>query len=130
MRYTQKRVQEQIHTEIRRAFEIARTLGGNYELKLEIGTPPMINSPVASDLIEAVAIDLLGKQNLLPPKDGLGAEDFGCFLELAPGAMFSLGTGSESFSCLIHTPDFDLDERSLPVGAALLAETALRFLKK
>jgi len=130
LRYTQKRVQEQIHTEIRRAFEIARTLGGNYELKVEIGTPPMINSPVASDLIEAVAIDLLGKQNLLPPKDGLGAEDFGCFLELAPGAMFSLGTGSESFSCLIHTPDFDLDERSLPVGAALLAETALRFLKK
>ncbi len=44
--------------------------------------------------------------------------------------MFSLGTGSESFSCLIHTPDFDLDERSLPVGAAVLAETALRFLKK
>jgi amidohydrolase len=130
LRYTQKRVQEQIHTEIRRAFEIARTLGGDYELKIEIGTPPMINSPAASDLIEAVAIDLLGKQNLLPPKEGLGAEDFGCFLELAPGAMLSLGTGSEDYSCLIHNPDFDLDERSLPVGVAILAETALRFLKK
>jgi amidohydrolase len=129
LRYTQKRVQEQIHAEIRRAFEIARTLGGNYELKIESGTPPMINSPAASELIEAVAIDLIGAQNVLPWKDELGAEDFGCFTELAPGAMFALGTGSEGFPCHLHTPDFDLDESSLPVGAAIFAEAALRYLR-
>jgi amidohydrolase len=28
-----------------------------------------------------------------------------------------------------HTPIFDIDERCLPVGAALLAETAARFLR-
>jgi amidohydrolase len=130
LRYTERRVQEQLHAEIKRAFEIARTLGGDYELKFEIGTPPMINSPTASDLIATVAGDLLGKQNVLPWKDELGAEDFGCFMELAPGAMFALGTGSESFQCHLHNPDFDLDESSLPVGAAVLAETALRFLRK
>ncbi len=130
LRYTQKRVQEQIHAEIKRAFEIARTLGGDYELKFMIGTPPMINSPVASDLIEAVAIDLLGRQNILPWKDELGAEDFGCFMELAPGAMFALGTGSEKFRCHLHNPDFDLDESCLPVGTAIFAETALRFLRE
>lgn len=130
LRYTHKRVQQQIHAEIRRAFEISRTLGGNYELKIATGTPPMINSPLASDLIEAVAIDLLGKQNVFPWKDELGAEDFGCFTALAPGAMFALGTGSEKVQCHLHNPDFDLDERALPVGAAVLAETALRFLKK
>ncbi|HEX7541232.1 MAG TPA: M20 family metallopeptidase [Anaerolineales bacterium] len=130
LRYTEKRVQEHIHAEIRRAFEIARTLGGDYELKFEIGMPPMINSRLASDLIAAVAIDLLGEHNVLPWKDDLGAEDFGCFMELAPGAMFSLGTGSDRFQCHLHNPDFDLDESSLPVGAAVLAETALRFLRK
>jgi amidohydrolase len=130
LRYTQKRVQQQIHAEIRRAFEISRSLGGNYELKIATGTLPMINSPLASDLIEVVAIDLLGKQNVLPWKDELGAEDFGCFMALAPGAMFALGTGSEKVQCHLHNPDFDLDERALPVGAAVLAETALRFLKK
>jgi amidohydrolase len=129
LRYTQKRVQEQIHAEIRRAFEIARTLGGNYELKIVPGTPPMINSPDASGLIEAVAIDLLGKQNILAWQEGLGAEDFGCFTELAPGAMFALGTGSENFQCQLHNPDFDLDETSLPVGAAIFAETVLRYLR-
>ena len=130
LRYTEKRVQEQIHAEIKRAFEIARTLGGNYELKFQIGTPPMINSPLASDLIAAVAVDLLGRQNVLPWKDELGAEDFGCFMELAPGAMFALGTGSDRFQCHLHNPDFDLDESCLPVGVAILAETALRFLRK
>ena len=129
LRFTEKRVQEQIHAEIRRAFEITRSLGGNYELKFEFGTPPMINSEKASVLIEAVAADLLGRQNVLPWKDELGAEDFGCFMELAPGAMFALGTGSEKFHCQLHNPDFDLDESCLPVGAAILAETALRFMR-
>jgi len=129
LRYTEKRVQEQIHAEILRAFEIARTMGGNYDLEFQIGTPPMINSPAASDLIAAVAADLLGEQNILPWKDELGAEDFGCFMEHATGAMFALGTRSEGFQCHLHNPDFDLDENSLPVGTAILAETALRFLR-
>jgi amidohydrolase len=129
LRYKQKRVREQIHAEIQRAFEIACALGGNYKLKIETGTPPMINSPIASDLIEAVAIDLLGRHNILPWKDELGAEDFGCFSELAPGTMFALGTRSEGFRSQLHNPDFDLDESSLPIGAAIFSETALRFLR-
>jgi amidohydrolase len=130
LRYTQKRVQEQIHTEIRRAFEIARTLGGNFDLKIQAGTPPMINSILASTLIETVATDLLGKQNVLPWKDELGAEDFGCFMELAPGAMFALGSGRENAHWKLHNPDFDMDESCLPVGVAILAESAMRFLHK
>lgn len=130
LRYTEKRVQEQIHSEIRRVFEITPTLGGDYNLRFEIGTSPMVNSPVVSDLIAAVAGDLLGKENLLPWKYELGAEDFSCFLDLAPGAMFTLGTRSGRFNCHLHNPDFDLDENCLPIGAAVLAETALRYLRK
>ena len=129
LRYTEKRVQEQIHAEIRRAFEIARTLGGEYELKFEIGTPPMINSRPAADLIASVAKDLLGKDMVLPWKDDLGAEDFGCFMELAPGAMFSLGTDNANLRRHLHSPDFDMDENAMPVGTAIFVETALRFLR-
>lgn len=129
LRYTEKGVQEQIHAEIRRAFEIARTLGGDYDLKFEIGTPPMINFPEASNLISAVATGLLGKDKILPWKNELGAEDFGCFMDLAPGAMFALGTGSADFQCHLHSPEFDLDENSLPIGTAILAETALWYLR-
>jgi amidohydrolase len=129
LRFTQKRVQELIHAEIRRAFDLTHSLGGKYKLNFQIGTPPMINAPVASDLIEAVGIDFLGRKNVLPMEPDLGAEDFSCYLELVPGAMFSLGTGSENFQRQVHNPDFDLDESSLPIGVAILAESVLRYLR-
>ena len=46
------------------------------------------------------------------------------------GAMFTLGTRIEGRPVYeLHHPKFDLDERALPVGTAVLAETALRFLR-
>jgi len=44
--------------------------------------------------------------------------------------MFVLGTRIEGDERFGHNPRFDIDERALPVGAALLAESALRFLRK
>ena len=129
LRYTEKKVQQQIHKEIRRAFELAKTLGGDYELKIEIGAPPMINHPEASKLIETVAVDLLGREHVAPLSKGLGAEDFGSFTEKAPGAMFTLGTRIEGDERFLHHPRLDLDERALPIGTAVLAETVLRFLR-
>lgn len=128
LRYMEKRVQEQIHAEMRRAFEVARVLGGDYELRFEIGVPPMVNHPDAAALIEMVAADLLGEEHVLPFCKDLGAEDFGCFLDVIPGAMFVLGTLIEGDERIGHNPRFDIDERALPIGTAILAETALRLL--
>jgi amidohydrolase len=130
LRYTEYKVQEQIHTEIERAFALARALGGDYELRFEIGNPPMQNHPAAVELIRGAAADLLGSEHILPFQKGMGAEDFGCFSEVASGAMFVLGTRIEGDERYGHNPRFDIDERALQVGAALLAESALRFLQK
>ena len=130
LRYTELKVQEQIHTEIRRAFDVAKTLGGDYQLKFELGAPPMINDEKVVGLIKKTAIELIGSDNVLPPENGLGAEDFGCFSELAPGAMFYLGCKIEGDEREHHNPRFDVDDRCLPYGAAILAETALRFLRQ
>ena len=130
LRFTDSKTHEKIHAEIRRAFEIARTLGGDYDLKFEIGGPPMINDKLVSDMIEQAAVDLIGRENVHEPHKTLGAEDFGSFLEKAPGAMFALGVqkaGHEDY--LLHHPKFDLDERALPIGTAVMVETALRFLR-
>lgn len=129
IRYLEKAVRETIHTEVERALQVARTLGGDYQLKIEPGTPPMYNDPNVVELIRQVAADLLGAQHVLPPEEGLGAEDFGCFSEIAPGAMFSLGCRIEGEERHLHNPKFDLNEDCLPIGAALLAETALRYLR-
>ena len=129
LRYTEARVQNQLHAEIKRAFELARSLGGDYELRFGIGTPPMQNHPDAVELIRKAAGCLLGPEHVLDPEKDLGAEDFGCFSEVAPGAMFSLGTRIEGDERFIHNQHFDIDEQALPVGTAILTEAALRFLR-
>ena len=129
LRYTQHSVQEKIHSEIIKAFDVAKALGGDYQLKFEIGSPPMINDQKAVNLIKQTAIDMLGTENVNLPPNGLGAEDFGCFSELAPGAMFSLGSKVEGDEREHHNSRFDVNDRCLPFGAAILAETTLRFLR-
>jgi len=130
LRFTDEVVHQQIHAEIKRAFDIVKVLGGDYELRYEIGGPPMINDKFVSEVIEKTGSDLLGKENIQGIWRTLGAEDFGEFMKYAPGAMFTLGTqkqGHEEY--LLHHPKFDLDERALPIGTAMLAETAKRFLE-
>jgi len=60
LRYTETKVQEKIHNEIQRAFELSRALGGDYTLRYEIGMPPMQNHPEAVKLIQGAAGRLLG----------------------------------------------------------------------
>jgi amidohydrolase len=90
----------------------------------------MNNDPAVVDLIRQVGADLLGKEHILPFRNELGAEDFGCFSDIAPGAMFVLGTLIEGDERIGHNPRFDIDECALSIGTAMLAETALRFLRK
>jgi len=130
LRYADLDVHPQIREEIQRAFEISRTLGGDYELEFEYGGPPMINDEHVSDAIRQVAEELLGKENVHKRRRTLGAEDFGSFMKNCPGAMFDLGVqkaGHEDYP--LHHPQFDLDERALPLGTAVIVETAMRFLK-
>jgi amidohydrolase len=128
LRFTDPKVQDLIHAEIRRSFELAKTLGGDYDLRFEIGCPPMVNHPEATRLIESAAAAVAGADHISPIPKELGAEDFGAFTLHAPGAMFTLGTLIEGDPRYLHHPRLDLDERALPIGTAILADAALRFL--
>jgi amidohydrolase len=130
IRFMEVEVQKRIHAEIERALEIARTLGGDYSLRIEHGGRAMVNDERIVDLVREVAADLLGDDHVQSRRPEMGAEDFGAFSELAPGAMFSLGCLIEGDVRKLHSASFDLDERCLPVGAAILAETALHLLHK
>jgi metal-dependent amidase/aminoacylase/carboxypeptidase family protein len=51
--------------------------------------------------------------------------------ELAPGAMFMLGASlGDGVMRNHHTDMFDIDDSVLPLGAAILAETARRFVTR
>jgi amidohydrolase len=131
VRFTNSDVQRRIREEMKHVFEIAKLMGGSYALKFQYGGPPMINDEFVSDLIEKTGRELLGTENVHEIGKTLGAEDFSEFMSHAPGAMFTLGTqkaGHEGY--MLHHPKFDIDERSLPIGTAMLVETAMRFLNE
>lgn len=123
-------VREQLIADVERAFSLTRSFGGDYRLEIERGYPPLYNDPQAVDWLSAVAADELGAVNVGASEPSMGAEDFAFMAQRAPGAMFRLGVrrpgGPASY---LHTATFDLDEDALPIGAAVLAETALRFVR-
>ncbi|NOH03999.1 MAG: amidohydrolase [Chloroflexi bacterium] len=129
IRFTSLETQKIIREEVARVFEVVKTLGGEYDLRFLFGGLPLVNDKHVAEMIEKVGKDLLGEDKVQPMHKTLGAEDFPEFLKRAPGAMYTLGTKIEGRPMYeLHHPKFDLDERALPIGTAVLAETALRFL--
>ncbi len=129
IRFLKPEVQKRIHAELERALGVARALGGSYELRIVAGCPPMQNDARVTELLEQVVRDLLGEGHVPPPRTEMGAEDFGVFTALAPGSMFGLGCRIEGDERKAHSPRFDVDERCLPIGTAILAEAASRLLR-
>jgi amidohydrolase len=130
IRFMDAGVEKKIHTELEKAFKVARTLGGDYSLKIVEGYPSIQNDARMVRLLKTVGRDLLGEEHLQPQEDDMGAEDFAFFCEAAPGAMFRLGCAIEGERREVHNPRFDLDESCLPIGVAILTEAACRFLKQ
>lgn len=130
IRFTSLNIEKQIREELTKVFEIIKILGGDYKLNFLFGGMPIMNDKFVSDTIASVGRDLLGEGSVMPMEKTLGAEDFPEFLRDAPGAMYMLGVKIEDRPVYeLHHPKFDLDERALPIGTAVLAETALRFLR-
>ena len=57
LRYARLEDHPLIRTEIQRAFEVARTLGGDYSLEFEYGGPPMINDGHVAQVIAEVGAE-------------------------------------------------------------------------
>jgi amidohydrolase len=130
IRYTNSETQKLLHREIAQALTVPRALGGDCDYHIVIGYPPMSNDPDISELLGRTATELMGPGHVEHLELEMGSEDFGFFSSLVPGAMFMLGCRLEDDERQHHNPRFDIDERCLPVGAAILAEGALRLLRR
>ncbi|MEM7116567.1 MAG: M20 family metallopeptidase [Chloroflexota bacterium] len=123
-------VRELLVQEVEQALSIARNLGGDYEMRRVEGYPALYNDPGVASWLRKTAVDLLGADKVGSRGPVMGGEDFSFMSRASRGAMLSLGVkdpdGPPRF---LHHPEFDLDETAMPIGAAILAETALRFVK-
>jgi len=122
-------VRELLWLEIENAFKISQTMGGSYTLAIHKGYPALFNDTQVNDWLRAVARDEMGETAVINTEFGMGAEDFAYMTQQAKGAMFMLGAALADGRVRNHHTDiFDIDENILSTGAAVLAETARRFV--
>ena len=119
---------------MQRLQEMAESLQTSFRVKVDYrfipGVASTVNDPaVAADLF-AAAVKVLGHDNVryLAPK--MGGEDFGLFTQTVPGAFMRLGSANEARGITHkgHSPHFDVDERSLPIGVEIITEAIRSFL--
>lgn len=104
-----------------------------YAFSYTEGYPSLHNDDSMAALVETVAQEVLGTANVFrAPYPTMGGEDFSYFAEKVPACFFMLGATNSAKQCdyVIHHPKFNFDEDAIPVGMAVLAETALTYLKK
>jgi len=95
------------------------------------GYPAVVNDSALAELVRLVAARLVGEDAVHPMEPDPGSEDFSYFLQKAPGCYFLLGVHKPGAPrCFLHSPHFDMDESALPLGAAMLAQSALDYLEQ
>lgn len=74
----------------------------------------------------------IGSHNLLQLKGAFpfNCEDFAYYTKVVPGAMYWLGAANpeEGKYAMLHTPDFDVDERCLQTGTIAMATLVISTL--
>jgi len=124
-------VYDQLVHEVKQTLGIVRALGGDFDVTFTAGYPVTSNDPGLTALVTQVARDLLGAEAAIPAGPVMKGEDFSVLAAHVPGCYVRLGTGFPGEPPRKHhDPRFDIDERALPIGAAILAETALRYLSR
>jgi amidohydrolase len=109
--------------------DIVRPYGVEAEIDYQRGVPPVVNEPVSNRILARAVRSVLGEGAQVAAPQSLGGEDFGWFLERIPGAMMRLGTrtpGGATYD--LHQGNLQVDERSIGIGARLLAQTAVEAL--
>jgi amidohydrolase len=126
-------VRDRMEESLRRIVrQTADAFGATADVEYTRGYPPLVNTPEQAEVVRGVVRELYGQDALEPAVPMMGAEDFAYILQERPGAFLWLGCGSEELEATYanHHPKFAIDERALPIGAAVLATAALRLLER
>ena len=113
--------------ELRRvAHGIAAAHDLSAEVRIDLGTPPIVNPQQQVTWARQAAVALLGEAAIVPLGiTNMAGEDFAFYMERFPGAFLRIGAREPGGDATpAHTSSFLAADGSLFIGAALLAETA------
>lgn len=110
--------------------DIAGMYGAEGQFEYKEALPSVFNNPELAAAMAPTLIKLLGKDKTLEWKPQMIAEDFAYLARKAPGFYFFLGVKSpaQATAAPLHSPNFNPDERSIPLGIRILSHLLLDAL--
>ncbi len=108
---------------------IAEATGADFKIDIPYMIESVVNNREVMRRCRKAAISVVGKENVRwIPHPSMGGEDFSNYLARAPGCMLRLGVGLHGQpQRYLHSPQFDIDESALTIGAKTLAHSTLRL---
>jgi amidohydrolase len=114
------------------ARDIVRGAGGTLALRADYALPAVMNDDVVTGAVERAARRVIGEAGIHRGwrQRNPFSDDFGLFLEAAPGCLVLLGTANpaKGITEIWHRPGFDVDEDALPIGVEILSLAAIELL--
>jgi hippurate hydrolase len=124
IRTTRPDVRENLHRGIERLCRAFADLHrAETDVQIREGYPPVINTAAEAGFA-AEAVRRMTPQGTLVLQEhpSMGSEDFGFYLQAFPGCYARFGARPNDVYVPLHSPQFDVDERVLGVGASWLSE--------
>jgi len=111
----------QVHRCIQNTLDgITAEFGATYDWDITFVNPPLINDPTLATHLRPTLISLVGEENLLDFRSPypFAHEDLSHFAMKVPTLLLWLGTANRerSIASILHTADFDIEERALALG--------------
>ena len=125
-------IRDLLERELEDVTAIVRNMGGDYRYQYFRGNPPVINDGLLTGFVSRISKQLLGNEQVREAAKTTGGEDFSWYMLHTRGTFIRVGAKHPDWPEIrpLHTPIFDVDERALPVGAALMAQSAFQWLKE
>ncbi|WP_346316334.1 M20 family metallopeptidase [Chitinophaga sp. YIM B06452] len=113
----------------KQATELVHAMGAEIDIDILVGYPTLYNNETVTATARKLAEEYMGAENVGDTEMRMGAEDFAFYSQVIPACFFRLGTGNKAkgITAGVHTPLFDVDERSLEIGAGTMAWLATQF---
>ncbi len=110
---------------------ICSIYGSEYEFEYVEGYPALLNDRNVAKVINKIAIDVAGSENVVYPDPSMGGEDFSRYLEKVPGAFYRLGVGNKEkgIDAPPHSSKYRIDESALTTGASVMLLSAMYLLE-
>ncbi len=131
-------VREKIKVRMREiANGVAAATKTEAKLKFDRGCPAFLEDGELASALGVWTRELLGAGKVFKAENfpgggkSAGSEDFAYVSREVPSAMLVLAAGEKKgFNYPLHHPKADFDEEALPIGAAVLANSAVRWLEE